>query len=377
MKEEIELVATTLFGVEKFVGEEIDALGYTRVETTDGRVTFRAPLEGIARANLFLRCAERVCIHMGSFTADTFDSLFEGTKALPWERWIGPDDAFPVTGHSVRSQLFSVPDCQKIIKKAIVERLKGEYGISLFSEEEAKVQIRFFLYRNKATLLIDTSGDALFKRGYRTRAGKAPLRETLAAALCRIARPREDVLFWDPFCGSGTIVIEAMMRMNHIAPGLHRRFAAEQFLDLSPDLWRRAREEARDLQVRCPFEARGTDIDPAMIEIAKANALRAGITENLTFSVKNALDITTENRRGTIVCNPPYGQRLDSVREAKNLYRAMGERWKNLDRWQIYVLSDSEEFPRLYGRRPDLVRKLYNGMIPCFYYQFFRSEKKV
>ena len=254
--------------------------------------------------------------------------------------------------------------------------MKGEYGVSWFSEEEAKVQIRFFIHRDKATLLIDTSGDALYKRGYRTSAGKAPLRETLAAALCRIARPREDVLFWDPFCGSGTIAIEAAMRMNHVAPGLHRRFAAEQFLDLSPDLWRRAREEARDLQIRSPFEARGTDIDPAVIEVAKENAARAGVSQNLSFYVRNALDITTENRRGTVVCNPPYGQRLDTVREAKNLYRAMGERWKGLDRWQIYVITDCEEFARLYGRRPDLVRKLYNGMIPCYYYQFFRTEKK-
>jgi len=231
MEETVELVASCLFGLEKFVGEEIDALGYERVETQDGRVIFRAPVSAIARCNLWFRFAERVMIKMGSFPARSYEELFQGVRALPWERWIGPDDAFPVKGSSIRSELKSIPDCQSIVKKAVVERLGQEYGITWFSEEETKVQIRFFLLNDTAMLLIDTSGAPLYQRGYRKETGEAPLRETLAAALCRIARPREDVLFWDPFCGSGTIPIEAAMIMKNIAPGSLRHFAAERFLD--------------------------------------------------------------------------------------------------------------------------------------------------
>ncbi len=254
MEEKIELVATCLFGLEKFVGEEIDALGYERVETIDGRVTFRGPLSAIARSNLWLRFAERVFIKMGSFPARNFEELFQGVKALPWERWIGPDDAFPVKGHSVRSELKSIPDCQSIVKKAVVDRLSAEYGESWFSEEGTRMQIEFFILNDTATLLIDTSGAPLYQRGYRKNAGEAPIRETLAAALCRIARPREDVLFWDPFCGSGTIPIEAALMMQNIAPGSFRHFLGEEFLDLPESIWKEAREEAKDLRKKTPLK---------------------------------------------------------------------------------------------------------------------------
>lgn len=375
VEEKVTLVATCLFGLEKFVGEEIDALGYERLETRDGRITFAAPLSGIARANIFLRCAERVLILMGEFSATSFEDLFQGTKALPWERWIGPDDAFPVKGHSIRSTLMSLPDCQSIVKKAVVERLKGEYGISWFSEEGTRMQIEFFLLNDRAQLLLDTSGAPLFKRGYRTEAGVAPIRETLAAALCRIARPREDVLFWDPFCGSGTIPIEAAMLMNHIAPGVNRRFLGEDFLDLDEKIWKEAREEARDKEIKSAFEAFGSDIDPNMVTLAKENAKRAGVADSIRFFPKNALGIETHGRRGTVVCNPPYGERMDTQNEAFRLYSAMGSHWRNLDRWQIYVITSDPDFQKHYGRRADNVRKLYNGMIKCFYYQFFRSPK--
>lgn len=372
MEEQIELVATCLFGLEKFIGEEIDTLGYERVETIDGRVTFRGPLSAIARANLWLRFAERVYIKMGAFPARSFEELFQGVKALPWERWIGPDDAFPVKGHSVRSELKSIPDCQSIVKKAVVDRLSAEYGESWFSEEGTRMQIEFFILNDTATLLIDTSGAPLYQRGYRKNTGEAPIRETLAAALCRIARPREDILFWDPFCGSGTIPIEAALMMKNIAPGSFRLFLGEEFLDLPESIWKEAREEAKDLRKDTAFEAFASDIDPAMVAMAKMNAESAGVADRIRFFPKNALGIETHGRRGTIVCNPPYGERLESREEVYRLYSAMGGHWKKLDRWQIYVITSDEDFQRHYGRRADNVRKLYNGMLKCFYYQFFK-----
>ncbi len=373
MDEKIKLVATCLFGLEKFLGEEIDRLGYERLETIDGRITFSAPISGIARSNMFLRFAEKIYILMGSFPAASFEELFQGVKNLPWERWIGPDDAFPVKGHSVRSTLRSVPDIQSIVKKAVVDRLGVEYGITWFSEEGSLLQIEFFLLNDKAQLLLDTSGAPLYKRGYRKETGEAPIRETLAAALCRISRPREDVLFWDPFCGSGTLPIEAAMMMKNIAPGSFRTFAAEGFLDLPESIWIDARQEASDLVKETKFEAFASDIDPKMVEIAKINAESAGVSDLIRFFPKNALGIETHGRRGTIVCNPPYGERLGSSEKVYQLYSAMGAHWKKLDRWQIYVITSDENFQTHYGRRADNVRKLYNGMLKCFYYQFYKS----
>ncbi len=367
-------VATCLFGLEKFVGEEIEALGYRRLSTIDGRVTFEGDISAIPRCNLWLRCAERVYIVMGSFPAYTFTELFEGTKALPWENWIGQDDAFPVKGHAIKSQLYSIPDCQSIVKKAVVERLSEEYGISWFKEDCVKYQIEFFILDNTATLMIDTSGTALHKRGYRPAAGAAPLRETLAAAMVKIARPREDVLLWDPFCGSSTIPLEAALIMTNTAPGLARSFAAEDFYDIDPAVWRQAREEARDLQnLSTPFEAYASDIDRDMVKIAQDNAVRAGMQKHVKTFQHDALRIRTEGRRGTIVCNPPYGERLMTPEEAHALYRAMGEHFATLDRWQIYIISSDEDFGYHYGRRPDKIRRLYNGMIKCGYYQYFKT----
>ncbi len=374
MEERVELVATCLFGLEKFLGEEIEALGYQRIETIDGRVTFTGPYSAIARANLFLRFAEKVFIKMGDFTATTFEEMFQGVKALEWEKWIGPDDNFPVNGHSVRSQLRSIPDLQSIVKKAVVDRLSAEYGISWFSEEGSLLRVEFFLLNDRAQLLIDTSGAPLYKRGYRKETGEAPIRETLAAALCRIARPREDVLFWDPFCGSGTIPIEAAMMMRNIAPGSFRTFAAENFLDLPESIWKEAREEAADLRKDTKFEVFASDINPAMLDIAKINAESAGVSDLIRFFPKNALGIETHGKRGTIVCNPPYGERMESQEKVFALYSAMGAHWKKLDRWQIYVITSDENFQNHYGRRADNVRKLYNGMLKCFYYQFYKPK---
>ena len=372
---EFTYVATCLFGLEKLLGEEIDALGYQRIDTMDGRVTFKGDLAAIVRCNIWLRFAERVYIVMGSFQAETFEQLFQGTKNLPWENWIGARDAFPVKGHSIKSKLFSLPDCQSIVKKAVVERMKAAYRLGWFEESSVLYQIEFFIFKDRATLMIDTSGTPLHKRGYRTEANGAPLRETLAAALAAISRPREDVLFWDPMCGSGTIAIEAAMIMANIAPGMSRPFAAEKFPQISPVLWREERAKAKAaIKADAEFEVYASDIDPETVEVTKENCRRAGVTKWVKAFVRDAREIKTGGRRGTVVCNPPYGERLMTMEEAENLYRQMGRHFATLDSWQIYVLTSHEGFERLYGRRADKVRKLYNGMIPCTYYQFFKKQ---
>ncbi len=371
----IEYVATCLFGLEGLLGEEIDSLGYTRTETMDGRISFLGDEGAIAKSNICLRFAERVYIKAGEFYATTFDELFEGTKALPWEDWLGQNDAFPVRGHSIKSALFSVPDCQKIIKKAIASRLTKKYGISWFEETGTKYQIDFFLFKNRCTLMIDTSGTPLHKRGYRPKSNDAPIRETLACAMAKLSRPREDVLFWDPFCGSGTIAIEASMLMLNIAPGLNRSFIAETFPQINKGVWQEAREEAKSkIIVDSSFEAYASDIDPECVEIATHNAQNAGVLSNIKIFKQDALTIKTEGRRGTIVCNPPYGERLFTMKQTEDLYRKMGKHFRTLDRWQQYVMTSHEEFQTLFGRRADKVRKLYSGMIYCYFYQFFQIK---
>ena len=373
----MELVATCLFGLEKLLGEEIDKLDYKRLDTMDGRVTFEGDACAVARANINLRCAERIFIKVGSFEARTFTDLFEGTKSLPWENYIGRLDAFPVKGHSIKSALFSIPDCQSIVKKAVVNRLGEKYHISYFDETEVKYQIEFFIFKDVATLMIDTTGTALHKRGYRPAAGAAPLRETLGAAIAYTARPREDVLFWDPFCGSGTIAIEAAMILANVAPGAGRSFASEKFPLIPSALWKEARIEAEDKVVRDPqFEVFASDIDREVLEYAKANADRAGVLSNMKIFEQDARKIEKLDRRGTIVCNPPYGERMMTERQVESLYREIGKTFARLSPWQIYVLTSHEGFERFYGRRADKKRKLYNGMIPCNLYQFFKPVDK-
>ncbi len=373
----LQMVATCLFGLEKLLGEEIDALGCRRIETMDGRITFEGDEYALATANIRLRCAERVFIRLGSFPADSFESLFEGTKSLPWEEWIGENDAFPVKGHAIRSKLFSLPDCQSIVKKAVVTRLSEKYNLRWLPEEGVKYQIEFFIFKDVATLMIDTSGTALHKRGYRPVAGEAPLRETLAAAMAMTARPGEDILFWDPFCGSGTIAIEAAMLATNQAPGLDRHFAGESFAALPPEIWKKERERAMsEIRFDSKFEVWASDIDPEVLKTAKENAERAGVGDRIRFFRADATQIEKPDRRGTILCNPPYGERLMTLGEVENLYRKIGKTFARFDPWQIYVLTSAENFEPLYGRRADKIRKLYNGMIPCRLYQFFRPKRE-
>ena len=368
-----QLVATCLFGLEHLLGEEIDALGYERVSTIDGRVTFLGDPEAVALSNIFLRYAERVFIKLGSFPASTFEELFEGTRALPWSDFIGRDDEFPVKGHSIKSALTSIPDCQRIVKKAVVRSMESSYGISIFPESGVKYQIEFFILNDVATLMIDTSGIALHKRGYRRDSNAAPIRETLAAAIAKISRPREDVLLWDPMCGSGTIAIEAAMQMRNIAPGVRRHFAAESFPFVPPAIWKSAREEAKDGERVTKFEAFATDIDPECVELARKNASLAGVSDNIKCFVKDARRIGGDGRRGTIVTNPPYGERMGTVAEVERLYREIGEHFRSLSPWQVYVITSHPSFEKFYGKKADKVRKLYNGMLPCYLYQFFKN----
>lgn len=375
MQSQQTMVATCLFGLEKLLGEEIAALGYERTDTIDGRVKFRAPLTALPRLNIHLRFAERVLLEVGTCPAPDFDTLFEGVKAMAWEDYIGRSDAFPVKGHSIKSKLFSLPDCQRIIKKATATRLGSVYGLTYLPEEGVKYQIEFFIFKDVASLMIDTSGMPLHKRGYRPVSTEAPLRETLAAALVKLSRPREDVLLWDPMCGSGTIATEAALMMTNTAPGIRRAFAAEDFPWFDKDVWEQARDEAYDAITDTAFEAYASDIDEGAVEIATETVRRAGVSKQVKVFCRDALSIDTEGRRGTIVCNPPYGERLATIEEAEELYTKMGRHFRTLDRWQIYVITSSERFERLYGRRADKIRKLYNGMIPCYYYQFFKSFK--
>lgn len=367
-------VATCLFGLEKFVGEEIDECGGKRTETIDGRVYFTGNEEVLAKANINLRTAERIFIELGRFNAETFTELFDNVKNIQWENYIGREDAFPVKGHSIKSALYSIPDCQSIVKKAIVERLKQCYRTDWFNETGIKYQIEFFILNNSVSIMIDTSGIPLHKRGYRTESGAAPIRETLAAALVKISRPREEVRLWDPFCGSGTIPLEAALIMTNTAPGINRQFAAEKHTFLNKNIWKQAREEAvSQIKTDCSFTAFASDIDPYVLKTAKANIRRAGMEKHINVFQKNATTIKNDRIRTTIVCNPPYGERLDNIKKAEELYREIGKNFPLLSPWQIYIITSDEKFEYFYGKKADKVRKLYNGMLKCNYYQYFKK----
>lgn len=365
--------ATCMFGLEKFVGETVDTLGYKRLETIDGRVYFEGDESAVARCNINFRCAEKLYIIVSEFDSVTFDSLFEMTKAIPWESYIGQNDSFPVTGHTIKSKLFSITDCQRIIKKAIVERLFKAYKTSTLTETGTKIPIEFFILKDKVALMINTSGESLYKRGYRVATGEAPMRETLASALVQIARPFPDTLFYDPMCGSGTLVIEAAMYLKNIAPSVKRAFAGENFAFLPSHIWKAARDEARERVRNIPLKIWASDIDPDMIEIAKKNAESAEISD-IEFFVRDVADITTNGERATIVCNPPYGERLLDVKAAEALYRTMGRAFEREGFSRYFIFTSSEYFEKHFGKKADNARKMYNGMLRCFYYQYFKKK---
>ena len=362
-----------LFGVEGLVADELRRLNMRDVRAEDGRVFFSGSLSDCARANISLRCGERVLLEVGSFPADTFDALFEGVRALPWENYLQRDSAFPVAGYSLDSALFSIPDCQRIIKKAIVERLKTRYHLERFPEDGPRFQVRFALRKDTAAIFLDTSGTALHKRGYRPAHTEAALRETLAAAMVKLARYRGKGDFCDPFCGSGTIAIEAALAALNRAPGLYREFAAESWPFFDPVLWQQARNDAVLAEYDGEYHIFASDLDPRAVQISQENAVRAGVDHIIRFEIADARQFSRETERGVIVTNPPYGERLLDRTQAEALYADFGKALSAAgDKWSVYLLSSHPEFERCFGRTADKKRKLYNGMIKCDLFMYYK-----
>lgn len=368
-------IAPCIFGLEKLVADELRQMQAQDVAAQNGRVLFSGGPELIARANLGSRCAERIQLRVGGFAAHSFTELFDGTKSLPWEEFIGRHDAFPVKGWSLQSTLHSVPDCQAIVKKAVVERLKQKYRLSWFEETGPARQISVSILKDEVTLAIDTSGEGLHKRGYRRTAGEAPLKETLAAAMAYLSRLYPDSTVYDPFCGSGTILIESALLARNIAPGLRRSFAAEQFDFLPQQIWRRERARAQELiRADAPFRAVGSDIDPQAVALTRENARRAGLSGCVSAEAASLSAFAPEGPRGVVITNPPYGERLLDARAAEELCREMGRKFPQRHGWRYTVISPQEEFERLFGRPADKRRKVYNGMMKCQLYFYFRSS---
>ena len=377
--EKFTLCVPCLLGLEAPISDELKHMGLAGVRNENGRVYFEGGAEAIARANINLRTGERVLLELGCFEARSFDELFEKTRALPWERLIPRDAAFPVKGYSLNSKLFSVSDCQKIIKKAVVKRLSGVYGIEWFPETAELYQIQFSIMKDRVSLCLDTSGAGLHKRGYRPAHNAAPLKETMAAALVQLARYRGREDFVDPFCGSGTIPIEAALIAKNRAPGLARTFAAQSWRWLDAGVWNAEREAARAKEYSGDYRILGTDIDPNALTLAKENAARAGVADIVRFECADAMKFDRKTERGIIVTNPPYGERILEKQEAEALYRGFGAAWRQTENWKLYLLSSHTEFERCFGAPADKKRKLYNGMIKCdlFMYQILNSNKTV
>lgn len=371
------LVATAAMGLESIVAQEVQALGY---ETTvdNGKVYFEGDETAIARTNLWLRVADRVKIVVGQFPAKSFEELFESVKALPWEKYLPVDAAFPVSGKSVKSKLFSVPDCQAITKKAIVERMKQHYKrLGFLDESGATYKIEVSILKDVATLTIDTSGAGLHKRGYRQAQGEAPLKETLAAALVQISKWNPNRPFVDPFCGSGTIALEAAMFGQNIAPGYNREFISENWPWMKAKIWDAVRDEADSLaNYDQPLEIIGSDIDHRMVSIAQENALEAGFGDMMTFKQMQARDFTTLLTDGVMIGNPPYGERIGDIEVVEQVIRDLGKVMKNYPTWSVYMLSSMKNFEELYGRQSTKKRKLFNGFIETNYYQFWGQKSK-
>ena len=373
------LIAPCYFGTESTAAFEVRRIGAEDVQVTDGRIAFTGGPEIIAAANLNLRCAERVLLLLKSYTATTFDELFDGVYSIPWEELLPADAEFPVKGSSLSSVLSSVPACQKIVKKAVVERLKKGHKVLTLPESGALYKLRFSIRKNRVEIMLDTSGDGLHKRGYRRNATGAPIKETLAAAIADLGRVRRDTLVQDPFCGSGTMVIEAAQKAMNIAPGLRRRFCAEHYGFIPQKVWAEQREKVlSEVRMDAAFEGRGWDIDPAAVELATQNAKLAGVGERCHFEVADVADFVPD-AAATVLTNPPYGERLGDLETAAKLAGVLGSRWEQNPGQGLYVITADADFERHFGKKAARRRKLYNGMIPCqvyMYYQPRTGEKK-
>lgn len=367
----IELIATAAFGIESVVSRELAELGYTDQRVEDGRVTFIGDELAICRCNLWLRSADRVLVKVGAFLARDFEALFQQVMALPWAQWLSADSKFPVSGKSVRSQLHNEPSIQGVTKKAIVESLKTTYQRHWFNEDGPEFPIEVAILKDWVTISIDTSGAGLHKRGYRPEAGAAPLRETTAAALVLLSYWNRDRPFLDPFCGSGTIPIEAAMIARDRAPGSNRGFQCEQWPQITRAHWKEARDEVRDrLGPKPRFALQASDIDARVLRIAERNALEAGVGSDIEFKKMDVLELKTTREFGCVICNPPYGIRLEDDESAGAIYDDMADAFEPLSTWSIYVLTSHPGFERFFRRKADRRRKLYNGRIECHYFQY-------
>ena len=373
MKKGYTLISPCFFGMEKMLANEIKNLGFEIVKTEDGRVTYKTDEYGIAKANMWLRCAERVHLKIAEFEAKSFDELFEGTKRINWAKYIPYGAQFPITkASSIKSKLHSIPDIQSIVKKAIVESLKKSYmETGLIKEDKEKYPIYVFIDKDKVTLTIDTTGVALHKRGYREKANKAPIRETLAAGIMYLTPWRPGRTLVDPLCGSGTLLIEAAMMGINMAPGLNREFISEKWRTLDKKIWWDTRREAYDMiNEDIEFKIYGYDIDEDVIEIARENAEIAGVDDYIEFNVGDATEFTSDEEYGFIVTNPPYGERLEDVDSVKMLYKQLGYAFRKLNNWSYYLITSYEDFENEFGQDAIRKRKLYNGMLKSYLYQY-------
>lgn len=368
-----ELIVPCHFGLEAVMKKEILDLGYEVSQVEDGRVTFIGDAEAICRANIFLRTTERVLLKVGSFHAETFEDLFQGTRAIPWEEYLPKDAKFWVAkASSIKSKLFSPSDIQSIMKKAMVERMKKAYGIEWFPENGASFPLRVFLHKDTVTVALDTTGESLHKRGYRTLTSKAPITETLAAALIMLTPWKSDRILVDPFCGSGTLPIEAAMIAANMAPGMNREFLSEDWKHLIPrKCWYDAMDEANDLvDLSVQTDIQGYDIDGDIVRAARANAKAAGVDEMIHFQQRSVSDLSHPKRYGFLITNPPYGERIEDKKNLPELYKTIGERFAELDSWSAYIITAYEDTERYFGRKADKNRKIYNGMMKTYFYQF-------
>ncbi len=366
-----DLIATSTFGLEAVVAEELKTLGHTSLTVENGRVSFTGDERDIARCNVWLRTADRLLVRMADFQATDFGQLFDRTKEVPWEEFLPETGKMHVVGKSVRSTLFSVSDCQSIVKKAVVEAMKRRYRRGWFEESGPVYKIEVSLLKDRATLTVDTSGHGLHKRGYRKEAGEAPIKETLAAALVLLSRWNPSRPLADPLCGSGTIAIEAALIGKHMAPGLNRSFAAEAWHQIPRRVWEQVREEARSSVSSAPVRIQASDIDAAVLNVGKGNARNAGVADSVRFQQRPASRFSSDEKFGCIVCNPPYGERVGEAQQVEELYRELGQLYSRLPGWSMFVLTAHPFFEKLFGSRADRKRKLYNGRIECCFYQYF------
>ena len=373
---ELKFAVPCLFGLEGIAGDELRRLQIENVQVENGRVLFTGDPYAMAKANICLRTGERVLLVLAEFTATTFEELFQGVYRTNLEDFIPKDGEFPVKGHCLNSQLMSVPDCQAIIKKAASRRLGEKYGLTWLPETGVKFPLQFSIMNDKVTLYLDTTGQGLHKRGYRAVGNEAPLRETLAAAMVMLTRFRGREFFWDPFCGSGTIPIEAALIAKNRAPGLNRHFQAEAYPWVDTDLWNQVRTEAKDKEFSGKYRILGSDNDPKCVSLSFANAKKAGVADCVTFADGDATKMSLPSDSGILVCNPPYGQRLMEQDSARRLYASLGRHLKYANNWQKFIITSEPEFEHYFGRRADKKRKLYNGMIKCDYFMYTSNQRK-